>query len=147
MKIHELKAAEGRPATIVDGAARIRDVVREMSDTHCGAVIVRDDGSSLDAILTESDVIQGIARHGIDALQMNAASLATTATMGCALDDYVTEVAILMTERGVSHLPVRKDGRMVEIVSQGEILRQRIADRRRATRAIFASRARLGVPA
>ncbi len=147
MRIHELKAAEGRPATIVDGAARIHDVVREMSDTDCGAVIVRDDGSTLDAILTEGDVIQGIARHGVDALQMTAASLATTATLGCALDDYVTEVAILMTQRDLSHLPVRKDGRIVEIVSQGEILRQRIADRRRATRAIVAAMARLGVPA
>ena len=139
MRIHELKSTRTRPAEVVDGATTIRDVVGVLHAGPCGAVIVRNDGSALDAVLTESDVLQGLARHGGGVLDMTASCLATTATASCNPDDYVTEVAVLMTDRGMSYLPVRHEGRLIDIVGLGEILRQRLAERRRATRAIFAS--------
>lgn len=139
MRIHELKATRSRPAEIVDGATKIRDVVGVLNAGPCGAVIVRNDGSALDAVLTESDVMRGLACHGGGALDMTASCLATTATASCTPNDYVTEVAVVMTDRGMSYLPVRHEGRLIDIVGLGEILRQRLADRRRAIRAIFAS--------
>lgn len=147
MRIHELKGAQCRPAEVVDGTMKIRDVVVRLARGACGAVIVRDDGSTLDAILTEGDVIRELAHHGSDALDMSAVSVAITATASCAPDDYVTDVARLMTERGLSHLPIREGGRLVDIVDLGEILRQRLADRRRATRAIFGSMSSLRISA
>lgn len=147
MRIHEMKSTEDRHAEFVDGMTKIRDVVDRLTRRACGAVIVRDDGSTLDAVLTEGDVIREMARHGSDALDMTAASVAVTATASCAPGDYVTDVARLMTDRGLSYLPIREDGRVVDIVGLGEILRQRIADRRRATRAVFGSMSSLRISA
>lgn len=138
MRIRELQATKSHSATIVDGDRRVGDVIELFNLSGCGAVIVRDDWRQLDSMLTERDVVQGLAGFGSALLDMPVSRLATTAALSCAPDDHVTAVAMLMADRATNYLAVRHAGRMVDIITIDDILRERLADRRGATRAVFA---------
>lgn len=138
MRIRDLQAIKSRSANVVDGDERVGNVIQVFNASGCGAVIVRDDWRQLDSMLTERDVVQGLARFGSALLDMPVSRLATTAAVSCAPDDLVTAVATLMADRTINYLAVRRTGRMVDIIAIDDILRERLANRRRATRAVFA---------
>lgn len=138
MRIRDLQATKSHSATIVDGYRRVGDVIELFNVSGCGAVIVRDDWRQLDSMLTERDVVQGLAGFGSALLDMPVSRLATTAALSCAPDNHVTAVASLMAARAANYIAVRRAGRMVDIIALDDILRERLADRRRATPAVFA---------
>lgn len=137
MRIADLLRTRERPAVEVHPAITIREATQRLRHENAGAVIVRDNEGSLDGILTERDVAQGIATHGPKALDLPASALATTAAVSCSPSDSITEVARVMTERHLNHIPVRDRGRLLDVVSIGDILEERLHDRRRTTRALF----------
>ncbi len=137
MKIAELLKSKESPAISVDPAATIRDVARRFRRENAGAIIVRNERGSLDGILTERDVAYGIATHGAKLLDLPASALATTAAVSCSPNDNVTDVARIMAERGLHHIPVRDGGRLCDVLSVVEILGERLNDSRRAARALY----------
>ena len=137
MKVADILKAKENSASLVHPAVTIREVLQRLHQDNSGAVIVSDDEGSLDGIVTESDVAHGIATHGSKLLDLPASALATTAVVSCSPGDSITDVARVMTERHLHHIPVRVGGRLLDVISIVEVLEERLHDRRRVARAIY----------
>lgn len=101
-------------------------VAKKFSQHGVGAMVVCEDGASLDGLLTERDVISGLASYGTGVFGMPVSSLMEASVVTCAPEAKITDVARVMTERRLRHLPVKDGDRLVGIVSIGDVLKYRL---------------------
>jgi CBS domain-containing protein len=104
----------------------ISELAGLLSAKRIGAVVVLDTAQQLLGIVSERDIIHGIAAHGAAALNMSAAQLMTreveTASPGTTVEDAMG----MMTKGRFRHLPVVEDHRLVGIISIGDVVKRRI---------------------
>jgi CBS domain-containing protein len=97
-----------------------------------GALLVRDAGGGpgpgIAGIISERDIIAGLAVHGADVLNQPVSKLMTRDVHVCSPDDTVDHIMSMMSSRRIRHLPVVKDDELVGMISIGDIVKQRIAE-------------------
>jgi CBS domain-containing protein len=105
----------------------IMKLVQLLRVEDVGAMIVSHDGTSVDGIISERDIVRALAVDEGRILSLPVSSLMTTGVVTCSPDDSIAEIARLMTEHRVRHLPVRDTRhRLVGIVSIGDVLKHRV---------------------
>lgn len=110
-----------RPDQTLESAATL------MTERRIGSVLVMD-GDEIAGILSERDIVRAVAQHGAGALGMPVGSAMTREVVFGAPADTVDKVLALMTERRIRHLPVKDHGRLVGLVSIGDVVKKRIED-------------------
>jgi CBS domain-containing protein len=110
------------PQCLVSNAAQI------LHDNRIGAAVVRNKAGKVVGIFSERDIVRGVARQGDACLTMRVEELMTSPIVTCAPTDSIDHIMELMTERRVRHLPVMEAGRLVGIVSIGDVVKQRISE-------------------
>lgn len=129
-----LKLKGGRMVT-----ARSDDTIGALSEQlrreKCGAVVVSDNGG-LDGIISERDVAYGLATHLGDLHTLPVKSLMTMDVITCSADDTVAEVARVMTERRIRHLPVTDGEQLIGIIGMRDVLMLRLQEMERRTQMI-----------
>ncbi|MAQ39200.1 MULTISPECIES: CBS domain-containing protein [Thioclava] len=105
---------------------KLSEVIATLSSKRIGAVIVSQDGETVDGIVSERDVVREIARRGADCLVMTASDVMTRDVKHCAPMDSTEEVMSLMTEGRFRHMPVRENGKMVGVISIGDVVKARL---------------------
>lgn len=103
-------------------------VVATLARERIGAVLVRDGAGQVLGVLSERDIIRGLGQHGAALLQMPSKSLMTRAVVYCTPDDTIDEVMQRMTQRRFRHLPVLHEGRLMGMISIGDVVKFRIAE-------------------
>lgn len=102
-------------------------VCRLLAGHGIGAVLVLNPDGGIAGILSERDVVRGLAQHGIALLERTADLLMTRNVMVCSPADTVEDVMHVMTKRRIRHLPVVEEGRLVGMISIGDVVKRRIA--------------------
>lgn len=105
----------------------IEQVCQLLADKGIGAVLVLKPDGGIAGILSERDIVRGLSMIGTDLLQQNADSIMTRNVMVCSSHDTIEDVMHLMTRRRIRHLPVVDEGRLVGMVSIGDVVKRRIA--------------------
>ncbi len=82
----------------------------------------------MSGIVSERDVVRCLHRDGAGVLDATVADIMTAVVHTCAPDDDVETLNATMTEHRIRHLPVLADGRMVGIVSIGDVVKSQIAE-------------------
>lgn len=104
----------------------VMDAVELLSEKRIGAMPVIGAEGSIEGIFSERDVIRCLRLKGAGALQDPVSQAMTapaiTVNPGTAID----EALALMTRRRFRHLPVVEDGRMIGIVSIGDLVKYRM---------------------
>lgn len=126
MFVRDVLAGKGNAVATISGSATAVDLVALLAERRIGAAVVTVDGVHIDGIVSERDVARGLHAHGAALLTMPVADLMTTDVLTCVPDDRVEDIARVMTERRVRHLPVVVDGALSGIVSIGDIVKRRI---------------------
>jgi CBS domain-containing protein len=126
MNVETILAGKGRDVLTIVPDASIGDAVQLLETHGVGAVVVSTDGASVDGILSERDIIRGLAKQGESLLGRTVESLMTRDVETCAGGDTDREVLALMTQRRFRHLPVVKDGALAGIVSIGDVVKSRL---------------------
>jgi CBS domain-containing protein len=91
-----------------------------------GAVMVSRDGSVVDGILSERDIVRALAARGPACLQLSVSDIMTPEVIGCHPEDTPTSVMKRMTDGRFRHMPVIDDGRMIGVISIGDVVKARI---------------------
>jgi CBS domain-containing protein len=91
-------------------------------------MIVSNDGEVLKGLVSERDVAHGLAVHGAALLSLKVSDLMTRSVITCAPGDNVVEIARIMTMRRIRHIPVVDGGKVVGVISIGDILKSRISE-------------------
>ncbi|HEV3213484.1 MAG TPA: CBS domain-containing protein [Acidimicrobiales bacterium] len=126
MKIRDLLATKGDAVETIAADATIRDVVERLTRLGIGALVVTGTTGTVDGIISERDVVRVLGTHGDGALGRRVADEMSTPVTTSAPDDEVTSLMSRMTERRIRHLPVVEAGRLVGIVSIGDVVKSRV---------------------
>jgi len=136
MQISTILQAKGTLVVSISGELSILDATRELTRYGIGAIVVSDAPDSLDGILSERDIARAIAAHGAAALELRVADVMTTEVTTCTPGDTTDELAEVMTARRIRHLPVMDEGRVIGVVSIGDIVKHRLDELQVETRTL-----------
>ena len=142
MNLKDVLAAKGHRVVTVSARSSVADAVRAMHAENVGSVMVPDAEGCPVGIFTERDVVRLYADGDRD-----LDTLAVEARMTCSvvvgrLSMSVDEALGLMTERRFRHLPVIDDGKLLGLVSIGDLVKVKLseaAEEAQAMRAYIAS--------
>jgi CBS domain-containing protein len=125
MKIRDLLEVKGGRVEVIGATDTLEEAVRRLTHHGIGALVVSPDGAHVEGIVSERDVVRELAA-GADALGRLVGSVMSTPVTTCSLDDDVMSMMALMTEERIRHVPVLEVGRMVGIVSIGDVVKWRV---------------------
>ena len=110
------------PGTTVAKAAEV------LSARKIGAVVVSADGKHMAGIVSERDVVRELGRRGPTCLSDTVDSIMTARVVTCARGDKTDDVLQKMTDGRFRHMPVVEAGRMVGLISIGDVVKARLAE-------------------
>ncbi|MBC3194603.1 CBS domain-containing protein [Pseudonocardia sp. C8] len=125
MRIADVLKAKGSAVTTVSPADPVTVVLRFITEGNLGALPVVD-GDRLVGIISERDVVRRLHQQGSALLNAPVSEVMTADVVTCSPDDSVGDLAKVMTERRVRHLPVLVNGALTGIVSIGDLVKARI---------------------
>jgi CBS domain-containing protein len=126
MKISDLLAEKGDSVEVIGPNESIASVVRGLTEHGIGALVVSHGDGAVDGIISERDVVRLLALEGEGALGRLVSDAMTTPVTTCDPADEVISLMSLMTDRRIRHVPVVADGRLVGIVSIGDVVKSRV---------------------
>jgi CBS domain-containing protein len=104
----------------------ILSVSRTLSENRIGAALVRDPDGAVMGIISERDIVRGMAAHGPGTTGLQAQQFMTREVISISPQHRVTEAMEVMTNKRVRHLPVMEDGKVIGMVSIGDLVKARI---------------------
>jgi CBS domain-containing protein len=93
-----------------------------------GALVVIDPEDQVVGIVSERDIVRMVAEHGIAAMTQPLSICMSRDVIFASLTETVDDLLSRMTDRRIRHLPVVKTGRLVGIVSIGDLVKSKIAE-------------------
>jgi CBS domain-containing protein len=126
MSVRQILKTKGQRVVTVTQATTIRDVVATLSREKIGVVVVSDDGASIAGILSERDIVKGLADNGVKLLDLTARDLMTRSFTPAKIDMPILHVLDTMTQGRFRHMPVVDDGKLAGLVSIGDAVKARL---------------------
>jgi CBS domain-containing protein len=126
--VRDLLAVKGPEVLQVTPETTIERVAQFMREERVGAFVVSRDGQHVDGLITERDLVLGMARHGAAVVRLRAGDLMHHSVETCAPDDSIRSAMRTMTRTRVRHLPVVEGGRMCGLVSIGDVIKSFVDD-------------------
>jgi CBS domain-containing protein len=106
----------------------VADAAKLLSQKKIGTVVVSADGTGLDGILSERDIVRALGANGPGCLDQKVHELMTAKIITCAPSDRADSVLGKMTEGRFRHMPVMDGGKMVGLISIGDVVKARLAE-------------------
>ncbi|MGD9295642.1 MAG: CBS domain-containing protein [Roseobacter sp.] len=110
------------PTCTVSEAARI------LSEKGIGTVVVSGDGKTADGILSERDIVCEIGARGAGCLTYPVKTLMTSKLVTCSTTDQADVVLQKMTEGRFRHMPVVEDGKLLGLISLGDVVKAKLME-------------------
>jgi CBS domain-containing protein len=128
MRINDvLRSKPSATVVTITPEATVRELVALLAQHNVGALVVSVDGTSVDGIVSERDVVRRLAENE-SLLEQTVAELMTEAVHRCTPDQPITDLMVLMTDHRIRHVPVVEDGRLTGIISIGDVVKSRIGE-------------------
>jgi CBS domain-containing protein len=129
MNVEHILARKGREVKTIRPNVSVAEALRRLRAEGIGSLVVSENGTNLAGILSDRDILNAIADHGIDVLGESVRSVMTEKVFTCSREDRESALMALMTNRRIRHIPVvEKDGRLCGMVSIGDVVKQRLDD-------------------
>lgn len=121
------KATEG--VVTVPSSTTISEVAKILAEKRIGTVVVSDDGGQTAlGILSERDIVRELAASGSGCLFGTASAYMTKEIVTCTIHSTVKEIMSQMTEGRFRHMPVVEDGKLVGIVTLGDVVKAQLME-------------------
>jgi CBS domain-containing protein len=126
MRISDILRGKGEKVVTVTPDTNVERLLAVLAEHKIGAAVVSREGSTVDGIVSERDVVRALAMRGASVLGEPVTAIHTADVQTIAPDAALADVERLMTERRFRHVPVVTDGRLRGIVSIGDVVKRRI---------------------
>lgn len=127
MTLNEILKAKGTTVYTIGPQATLEEIIQELARQNVGSLLVceRDPtaGEQLLGIVTERDIVHVCAAGKGSLAEIKVAEVMSTELITGSPDDSVEETMGLMTKRRIRHLPILSKGRLVGIVSIGDVVK------------------------
>jgi CBS domain-containing protein len=128
MNVDGILRAKGANVVTIRPDASVGQLVDGLREERIGAMVVSEDGRTVLGIVSERDVVRGLADRGPRILDAPVAELMTRQVFSCTPQDSVKHVMAEMTKRRIRHLPVIAEGVLSGIVSIGDVVKNRLEE-------------------
>jgi CBS domain-containing protein len=125
---HILKLKGSTSIETIAPDATVAEAAALLDKKRIGALVVSRTGEDIAGIISERDIVRALARKGGGCLGMKVSELMTGAVETCAPGDTANSLLERMTQGRFRHLPVVEDGRMIGLISIGDVVKARIAE-------------------
>ena len=127
MTVKSILETKGRDIVSLKPDATVADAVKLLSSRKIGAVLVMN-GPTLDGIISERDIVRVLGDRGAAALEEPVRSVMTRKVVSCHPADTVGAIMEKMTTGKFRHLPVLEDGKIVGLISIGDVVKRRVSE-------------------
>lgn len=129
MLVQQILKSKGEDGVItIEPGTRVSDAAQILSDKRIGGLVVSSDGQTADGILSERDIVRSLAARGAKCLQETVDEMMTPNPVCCSKQDSSDQVLTRMTEGRFRHMPVVEDGKLVGIVTIGDVVKARLQE-------------------
>ncbi len=128
MRILDVLRVKGDEVATIGPDATVTELLAGLSWRNIGAMVVVDPaaGDAVVGIASERDVVRTLHHEGPDVLKRSVASIMSAVVATCHPSSSVDDLAEVMTQNRVRHIPVLVDGRLAGIVSIGDVVKTRM---------------------
>lgn len=127
MTVRTILSSKGFQVASVEPDVKLSAAVKILSERQIGSVLVVS-GPRIDGILSERDVVRALDERGAGALDEPVSAAMTRKVVSCRLSDTVAHLMEVMTAEKFRHLPVVEDGKLVGLVSIGDVVKLRVQE-------------------
>jgi CBS domain-containing protein len=128
MRISDVLRVKGAQVITITPDTTVRRLLGILAEHRIGAVVVSRNGTSVDGIVSERDIVRALALRGIVVMSEPVTTIYTAEVHTVTPATELEEVARMMTEHRIRHAPVTVDGRLRGIVSIGDVVKSRIGE-------------------
>jgi CBS domain-containing protein len=128
MIVKNILAGKGGNVITINPTADVIAAAKLMAERGIGAVVVLGADQRIVGILSERDIVQALAEHGLTVLSEPVSQLMTREVKTCSEDDTIGDLMARMTTGRFRHLPVVRQGRLIGIVSIGDVVKSRVEE-------------------
>lgn len=104
----------------------VGDASKLLATWRIGAVVVVDGQQEIAGILSERDIVRGMAKYGAAVENMTVGDLMTSEVLTCSIADSLETLMSVMTNNRIRHLPVLENGKLAGIVTIGDVVKARL---------------------
>ena len=126
MRITDVLRVKGTRVVTVTPDTTVRQLLAVLAEHRIGAVVVSANGTSIDGIASERDIVRAFAARGAAVMSEAITAIYTAEVYTVTPETQLDDVMRMMTERRVRHAPVVVDGSLRGIVSIGDVVKNRI---------------------
>ena len=127
MRIADVLRGKGGAVVTINPDATVTELLAGLAEHNIGAMVVAGpDG--IEGIVSERDVVRQLHTHGASVLSRPIETIMTSVVSTCSKEDTVDSLTLLMTENRVRHVPVLENGKLIGIVSIGDVVKTRMQE-------------------
>jgi len=127
MLIAHVLRDKGGVVYTVRADATLEEAARVLNDKKVGALVVIAEDGGISGVFSERDIVREIAKNGVKCLSESVSAVMTRDVITAGPSETVDEGLGRMTDRRIRHLPVLDGGRLIGVISIGDLVKHRIA--------------------
>jgi len=128
MKVENILQSKGAVVHTVEVTAKIAEAVRLLNEHNIGAIVVVDAKSKVVGILSERDIVRRMQTDSTTVMLETIKTCMTGNPVTCGIEATVNDLMQIMSERRIRHIPVVDDGRLIGLISIGDVVKRKIME-------------------
>ncbi|MGH1592239.1 CBS domain-containing protein [Methylobacterium phyllosphaerae] len=126
MSVAHILTEKGSSVVTVQPERTLGDAIHLLAEKSIGALVVMDEVQNVVGILSERDIIRALAHQGAAALDAPISQYMTSGVVTCERETTNEQIMQLMTDGRFRHVPVCSHGKLVGLVSIGDVVKRRL---------------------
>jgi len=127
MTVRSILDTKGHDILNVEPDAKLSAAIKILAEKKIGAVLVMSNGR-IEGILSERDIVRVLGTRGAAVLDEPVSAVMTRKVVSCRESDTVSAIMEMMTLGKFRHLPVVEDGKVVGLISIGDVVKWRVRE-------------------
>jgi CBS domain-containing protein len=126
MKVENILQSKGWAVETISAGASIAQAIHRLTSAGIGALVVSEEGETVEGTLSERDIVWALSRQGVNVLELNVADCMSRGGPVCTPETLIQDAMADMTRRRQRHLPVLRDGKLCGLISLGDVVKNRL---------------------
>jgi CBS domain-containing protein len=136
MTVKRILSGKGNEVLTIEPTALLATATKLLSERRIGALVVTGADRRIVGIISERDIVRAIGARGAHVLEEPVSEVMTRKVVTCGERDTTADLMERMTAGKFRHLPVVDQGRLIGIVSIGDVVKARLEDMQHDTQAL-----------
>lgn len=126
LQILKSKADDG--VVTVPPGTKVSEAAKILAERRIGTVVISSDGETAQGILSERDIVRELSRRGGACLDATVETYMTSKLVTCTREEKSDDILAKMTEGRFRHMPVVEDGKLIGLITLGDVVKARLSE-------------------